>query len=59
MHNIMIHVDPMQVGELLDLHQHISFPVFYPFPSRIPSSDLRKNRSSTICILLIQTSKYA
>ena len=32
----------MQVGELLDFHQQISFPVFFPFPSRIPSSDLRR-----------------
>ena len=36
------HVDPMQVGERLDFHQNSSFPVFSPFPSRIPSSDLRR-----------------
>ena len=35
------HVDPMQVGQLLDFHQHICVAVFSPFPSRIPSSDLR------------------
>ena len=36
------HVDPKQVGGLPDLHQQIYFPVFSPFPSRIPSSDLKR-----------------
>ena len=48
------HVDLMQVGELLDLHQHISFPVFSPSPSRIPNSDLRIKQILYITLNFLQ-----